>query len=112
MSNFKVMTNKFVPNFDKDILSQVSIDDCAQACMTSMTFVCNSFEYQYATSYCLLSTLHPDEKPSSIKSNIGVDLFIRKEVQLIIYMYSATITRVSCLICTNVFNDRWYVPQF
>lgn len=78
MSNFKVMTNKFVQNFDTDILSQVSVDDCARACMTSLNFVCNSFEYQYATSYCLLSTLHPDENPSSIKMNIGVDLFIRK----------------------------------
>lgn len=77
MNNFKVMPNKFVKHFDNDILSKVSVDDCAQACVTSLTFVCNSFEYQYATSYCLLSTLHPDENPSMITTNIGVDLYIR-----------------------------------
>lgn len=78
MNNFKVMPNKFVKHFDNDILSKVSVDDCAQACVTSLTFVCNSFEYQYATSYCLLSTLHPDENPSMITTNIGVDLYISK----------------------------------
>nr|XP_022319141.1 uncharacterized protein LOC111121934 [Crassostrea virginica] len=77
MSQFKPMPNKAVPHFDNDVLSGVSIDDCAQACISSFSYVCNSFEYQYATSYCLLSTLHPDEKPSMIQTSVGVDLYIR-----------------------------------
>ena len=78
MSQFKPMPNKAVPHFDNDVLTGVSIDDCAQACISSFSYVCNSFEYQYATSYCLLSTLHPDEKPSMIQTSVGVDLYIRK----------------------------------
>ncbi|XP_056019755.1 uncharacterized protein LOC125671708 isoform X2 [Ostrea edulis] len=106
MSNFKVMTNKFVQNFDTDILSQVSVDDCARACMTSLSFVCNSFEYQYATSYCLLSTLHPDEKPSSIKMNIGVDLFIRDYSNKFVETPGTTVLSTSNAVYQQIFDTN------
>ena len=72
------MVNRYVPDFDDMILTGMSIDDCAQACNQQQTFICNSFEYQYGTSECYLSHLHPDEQPDKIKTASGVDLYIRK----------------------------------
>ncbi|KAK3090768.1 hypothetical protein FSP39_014480 [Pinctada imbricata] len=77
LQNYRPMVNRYVPNFDDMILTGMSIDDCAQACNSQETFICNSFEYQYGTSECYLSHLHPDEQPDKIKSANGVDLYIR-----------------------------------
>ncbi|XP_062619516.1 uncharacterized protein LOC134281071 [Saccostrea cucullata] len=106
MSNFKLMTNKFVKNFDIDILSGISVDDCAQACMTALNYVCNSFEYQYATSYCLLSTLHPDENPSLITTNVGVDLFIRDYSNKFIETPGTTVLSSSNAVYQQIFDTN------
>lgn len=71
------MPNKYVPNFDDNILTGLSIDDCASACVTQTSFVCQSFEYQLIQGTCVLSHLHPDEHPGAIKGISGTDLYIR-----------------------------------
>ena len=72
------MPNRYVPNYDDNIITGLSIDDCAQACVDQTSFICQSFEYQLIQGVCVLSHLHPDEHPGAIKSIVGTDLYISR----------------------------------
>lgn len=79
LQQFTVLNNKQVPNYDDLILTGMSVDDCASACVSEEYFQCGSFEYDYNAATCYLSHLHPDETPKLIKNQNGVDLYIRKK---------------------------------
>ena len=63
LQNFNVQINKYIPGYDDLILTGQAVDDCANACQNREEWVCNSFEYCFDSGYCVLSKLHPDERP-------------------------------------------------
>lgn len=75
MNQFKMQINKGIPGYDDDILTGIAIDDCAQACLSQQSWVCNSFSYSFDTGYCTLSKLHPDERPGVVKNVPLTDLY-------------------------------------
>lgn len=77
LQHFRAMHNKYVPNYDDDIETGLSVDDCGAACVAEEVFVCNSFEYEWKTGRCFLSHFHPDDDPKKIQNNNGIDLYIR-----------------------------------
>ncbi|XP_045160291.2 uncharacterized protein LOC123525365 isoform X4 [Mercenaria mercenaria] len=78
MDRFSVQTNKYIPGYSDMILTGLSIDDCASTCLNRMSFVCNSFWYDFTTGYCVLSRLHPDERPNLVVNNAFTDMYSKK----------------------------------
>ena len=54
------------------------MDDCANACQNREEWICNSFEYCFDSGYCVLSKLHPDERPGVVKNKALCDLYSSK----------------------------------
>ena len=78
LQNFNVQINKAIPGYDDLILSGQAIDDCAASCQNQEEWVCNSFEYCIETGYCVLSKLHPDERPGIVVNKQLCDLYSSK----------------------------------
>ena len=78
LQNFNVQINKAIPGYDDLILTGQAIDDCAASCKNQEEWVCNSFEYCFDTGYCVLSKLHPDERPGIVQNKPLCDLYSRK----------------------------------
>lgn len=106
LQSFKSMPNKYVPNFDDNILTGLSIDDCASACVTQTSFVCQSFEYQLIQGTCVLSHLHPDEHPGAIKGISGTDLYIRDYTSKFSKLPGQTVLSSSSVIYQQVFDTN------
>ncbi|XP_064605994.1 uncharacterized protein LOC135470876 [Liolophura sinensis] len=51
----------FLGNAD-NVLTQVSVDDCATACVDEDLFVCQAFEYNFNNARCELSSRHPSQR--------------------------------------------------
>jgi len=74
----------FIPYRQKVILKTIdlqltglSVDQCAQRCLTEPTIMCQSFDYCFDTGRCLMSTLHPDQNQSLIETHMMCDLYAR-----------------------------------
>ena len=78
VSQFNVQVNKNIPGYDDSILTGIAIDDCASACLKQNAWVCNSFTFCFDTGYCVLSKLHPDERPSVVVNKPLCDLYSSK----------------------------------
>ncbi|XP_062619530.1 uncharacterized protein LOC134281083 [Saccostrea cucullata] len=106
LQSFKSMPNRYVPNFDDNILSGQSIDDCAQACVDQTSFVCQSFEYELLTGTCFLSHLHPDEHPGVIKGIQGTDLYIRDYTSKFTQLPGQTVLSSSNVIYQQIYDTN------
>lgn len=106
LKTFKSMPNRYVPNFDDNIITGLSIDDCAQACVDQTSFICQSFEYQLIQGVCVLSHLHPDEHPGAIKSILGTDLYIRDYTSKFTQLPGQTVLSSSSVIYQQVFDTN------
>ena len=78
LQNFDVQINKAIPGYNDLILTGQAIDDCAASCLNQEEWICNSFDYCFDTGYCLLSKLHPDERPGVVQNEEFCDLYSSK----------------------------------
>ncbi|XP_045160293.2 uncharacterized protein LOC123525366 [Mercenaria mercenaria] len=78
MAQFNTQINKGLNGYDDADLTGIAIDDCASACLTQQSWVCNSFSYCFDTGYCSLSKLHPDERPTAVVNHQLCDLYTKK----------------------------------
>ena len=78
LQNFNVQINKYIPGYDDLVLTGQAVDDCANACQNREEWICNSFEYCFDSGYCVLSKIHPDERPGVVKNKALCDLYSSK----------------------------------
>lgn len=55
----------------------LAVDECATACLSQLSFICDTFTYCYTTANCFLNTDRPDNNISLVTSNIFCDIFTR-----------------------------------
>lgn len=77
LQNYNVQINKAIPGYDDLILTGQAVDDCATSCKNQEEWICNSFEYCFDTGYCVLSKIHPDERPGLVVNKALCDLYSR-----------------------------------
>ncbi|XP_064625991.1 uncharacterized protein LOC135486820 [Lineus longissimus] len=78
VSQFTSFKNKVMNLNNNKILNKVvSVDDCAQACIDSKEFICESFDYCYTVGTCMLSTLHPEQHQDLVTDITFCDLYGR-----------------------------------
>lgn len=77
MSHFKVLKHKSQKNLS-GYLSGISVDECADACLTEITFDCYSFVYCPRTGVCLMAKTYAQQRPDLVYDRPNCDLFYSK----------------------------------
>lgn len=63
-------------------LSGISVDDCAESCLTELEFDCYSFVYCYKTGVCLLASTYAQNRTDLIYDRPKCDLYYSKTLIL------------------------------
>ncbi|XP_060077531.1 uncharacterized protein LOC132557063 [Ylistrum balloti] len=77
LGHFNVAKNNILAVKHTDYVAGISVDECADACLTEMTYDCLSFDFCYKTGDCLLYKVHPDAQPTSLSPHDFCDLYSR-----------------------------------
>lgn len=77
MSHFKVLKHKSQKSLS-GYLSGISVDECADACLTEITFDCYSFVYCPRTGVCLMAKTYAQQRPDLVYDRPNCDLFYSK----------------------------------
>ncbi|CAH1773830.1 unnamed protein product [Owenia fusiformis] len=78
LTQFKAMAGKSLKTAGAvTINSQVSLDECAQYCVTDSSLECKAFDFCPTIGLCVLSDEHPDDSPDQIKDISSCTLYAR-----------------------------------
>ncbi|XP_076072819.1 uncharacterized protein LOC143044643 [Mytilus galloprovincialis] len=76
LSHFKAMKDKSQKGLT-GFLTGISVDDCAESCLTELEFDCFSFVYCYKTGVCLLASTYAQNRTDLIYDRPKCDLYYR-----------------------------------
>lgn len=77
LQHFNVAKNNILALNHVGYVAGISVDECAEACLTEMTFDCLSFDFCFKKGDCLLYQYHPDAQPSNLTQHDFCDLYSR-----------------------------------
>ncbi|XP_033737433.1 uncharacterized protein LOC117325374 isoform X2 [Pecten maximus] len=77
LSHFNVTKNNILALSHSGYVAGISVDECADACLTEMSYDCLSFDFCYKSGDCLLYKVHPDAQPANLTHHDFCDLYSR-----------------------------------
>ncbi|OWF45376.1 uncharacterized protein LOC110457136 [Mizuhopecten yessoensis] len=77
LSHFNLTENNILIVKNSGYVAGISVDECADACLTEMSFDCLSFDFCYKQGDCLLYKAHPDAQNTTLTHHDFCDVYSR-----------------------------------